>query len=315
VIAPARAAFAAQTFRVSAGSESAGGDIQLNEFAPNQVAINVGDTVMWSLDSTEFHDIVFLSGAPAPEFVQVAPDGVFVNPKAAFPMGGPSYDGTGYVGSGLLNTGQTFSLTFTKAGTFPYLCLIHAGMGGTVKVVDSGQVDTQAAIDARKMAQTTADLVAAIPSIFANVGELPTTGATVGVAAGIESGQADIQRFLPRKVTIHQGETVSWIWKTMFTPHTVTFLGGQPMPPVIVPLPQPDGPPRLMLGQMMLAPAGAAISWNGGTYLNSGFLQPRPGTPAPQFSATFASTGTFDYLCLLHAGMTGTVVVLKPDPD
>src|SRR5207302_2761504 len=98
--------------------------------------------------------------------------------------------------------------------------------------------------------------------------------------------------FVPRKVTIHEGETVSWIWKTEATPHTVTFLGGQPAPDVIVPQPQPNGPPRLMLGPKMLVPAGNALSWNGGTLLNSGFLQPMPGQPTPQFSATFATTGS-----------------------
>src|SRR5438105_15959670 len=143
-------ASASQTLNVSAGSESKGGDVQLNAFAPNQITVNVGDTVTWKLDSTEFHDVLFTSGAPAPNFVLPGPDGVFLNPVAAMPAGGATYDGTGVVGSGLLNKGQTYSLTFSKAGTFTYLCAIHAGMGGSVKVVDNGQgVDTQAAVDAR----------------------------------------------------------------------------------------------------------------------------------------------------------------------
>jgi plastocyanin len=52
-------AHASQTVTISAGAESQGGDIQLNEFAPVEVTINVGDTVTWNLDSTEFHDILF----------------------------------------------------------------------------------------------------------------------------------------------------------------------------------------------------------------------------------------------------------------
>src|SRR5205085_875578 len=103
--------------------------------------------------------VVFPGGGPVPDLVQPGPDGVFINPASAFPSGGPTYDGTGMVGSGLLNKGDTFSLAFSKAGSFAYVCTIHAGMGGVVTVVDSGQgADTQAAIDSRRSAQIDADL-------------------------------------------------------------------------------------------------------------------------------------------------------------
>jgi len=40
-----------------------------------------------------------------------------------------SFDGTGYVNSGFLMTpGDTFSVTFVRPGTYPYVCLIHATM-------------------------------------------------------------------------------------------------------------------------------------------------------------------------------------------
>jgi plastocyanin len=38
----------------------------VNAFAPNEITINVGDTVTWRLDSTEFHNILFTLGEPAP---------------------------------------------------------------------------------------------------------------------------------------------------------------------------------------------------------------------------------------------------------
>jgi plastocyanin len=302
---------AAQTFTLSAGVESIGGDVQLNEFAPNAVSVNVGDTVTWSLDSTEFHNVIFTSGAPAPDFVTGGPDGVFLNPVGAVPSGGPSYDGSGIVSSGLLNKGQKFSLTFTKAGTYAYLCSIHPGMTGSVRVLETGQTpDTQAAIDARKSAQVNADFAThAVPSIMANVGLLETPTAVAGVAAGIQDGPADVLRFVPRRVIIGEGDSLSWIWKTEDTPHTVTFLAGQPSPEIIIPQPQPSGPPRLQLSPAVLAPAGDAGDWDGGTYLHSGFLAPAPGQPTPAFTVHFSTAGTFDYLCLLHEGMVGTVVV------
>jgi plastocyanin len=306
-----RISSAAQTLTISAGAESAGGDVQLNTFAPNQITVNVGDTVTWSLDSTEFHNVLFTSGAAGPEFVVAGADGVFLNPAVAAPSGGPNYDGSGMAGSGLLVKGQQFSLTFTKAGSFAYVCSIHPGMGGTVNVVDNNQgVDTQASVDERRSDQINAGLAGSIPIIMANRGELATPTATVGVATGVQQGAVDSLRFFPARVTIHKGETVSWNWRTQETPHTVTFLAGNPAPEVIVPTPQASGPPRLALAPAVLMPAGDPLDWDGASLLHSGFRAPMPGQPAPEFGVTFSTPGTYDYLCLLHEGMVGTVVVL-----
>jgi plastocyanin len=106
---------------------------------------------------------------------------------------------------------------------------------------------------------------------------------------------------------------VTWIWKTQGTPHRLTFLGGGPAPDVVVPQPQPAGPPRLMLNPVVLAPAGDAAGWNGSGYLNSGFLQPMPGQPTPAFTVRFEAAGTYDYVCVLHDGMAGTIVVEPGD--
>ena len=302
---------AAQTVNISAGAESAGGDVQLLEFAPVNVTINVGDTVTWSLDSTEFHDVVFTGGDPPPDFVQPGPDGVFLNPLAAMPQGGQSYDGKGLAGSGLLTKGQTYSLTFTSPGTYTYYCAIQQGMAGSIQVQSSGQADSQSAIDARRTAQVNSDIAGkGVPTIMTNQGELPTEGTTAGVVAGAQSGPADVQRFFPTRAVIHPGDSLTWVWKTEETPHTVTFLSGQPAPDVAVPQPQPNGPPKLELNPMVLRPSGDPENWSGGTYLNSGFLQPMPGQPTPTFTVRFTAPGTYDYLCLLHDGMTGTVVVL-----
>jgi plastocyanin len=302
---------AAQTVKVSAGAEAPNGDIQLLEFAPVNIAINAGDTVTWSLDSTEFHDVVFTGGGKPPDFVEPGPDGVFINPLAALPQGGSTYDGGGLAGSGLLNKGETYSLTFPNPGTYTYYCAIHAGMVGSIQVGASGQAaDTQAAIDARRAAQINEDIATrGVPTIMTNLGELPTEGATVGVVAGAQVGQIDVQRFFPPRVVVHPGDAVTWIWKTQDTPHTVTFLNGQPAPEVVLPQPQANGPPRLQLNPTVLAPGGDPTDFGGGTFLNSGFLQPMPGQATPTFTVHFTAPGTYDYVCVLHEGMTGTVVV------
>jgi plastocyanin len=72
-------------------------------FAPAALTVKVGTTVTWTNDDTDAHT---------------------VTSQAA---GGP-------LQSQALATGQTFSYTFTKAGTYAYLCTIHPFMVATVTV-------------------------------------------------------------------------------------------------------------------------------------------------------------------------------------
>lgn len=57
-------------------------------------------------------------------------------PSALAPSGDPTNYTGGALSSGILEPGKTFTVTFKKAGTFPYICLLHDEMGmvGTVKV-------------------------------------------------------------------------------------------------------------------------------------------------------------------------------------
>jgi plastocyanin len=286
----------------------------LNVFAPAVTTINVGDTVTWRLDSTEFHTVTFLAGQPEPDFVQPGADGVFLNQAAVLPAGGTSYDGTTYTNSGLMMHGgpgpepPTYSLTFPKAGRYDYVCIVHPGMSGTVVVNGPGQTgaDTQTSADARARDEVNATLGKdAISVIMSNAGELPAEGVTAGLAMGAGTATVDVQRFFPPRVSIHAGDSLTWINKSQ-APHTVTFLGDQPPPPVVVVQPQPQGPPRFQLNPDMLLPAGNPNAYDGSGYLNSGFTEPGPnGT----FTVTFTQPGTYDYLCLLHENMVGTVVV------
>jgi plastocyanin len=75
---------------------------QSNKFAPNTLEIGVGETVTWVFGPIS-HDVQFsqLEGAPANI-------GISVN--------------------------SNVSRTFTTAGVFPYLCTLHSGMTGTIRV-------------------------------------------------------------------------------------------------------------------------------------------------------------------------------------
>jgi plastocyanin len=125
------------------------GQADVFRFLPSQINVGVGDTVNWTSNTGVPHTVSFLpSGAdfsliltePQPN----GPPNLVVNPQVLFPnKPSQTYDGTGYYNSGFITAdpqlatgGTTFSLTFTKPGTYQYLCQLHddQGMRGVVQV-------------------------------------------------------------------------------------------------------------------------------------------------------------------------------------
>lgn len=107
------------------------GYLELQRFIPDNVSISAGDTVQWTASAV--HTVTFLKPGQDPATLG--------DPFAVAPAKpSDSYDGTSLYNSGVLAAGPgaptTFQLTFPKAGTFPYLCLIHGSLGqtGTVTV-------------------------------------------------------------------------------------------------------------------------------------------------------------------------------------
>ncbi len=96
--------------------------------ADTNVTIPAGTALTWTnLSSNELHTVTFgIAGQPFPTMNPFSP-----------PQGGSTYDGSAIANSGILMPGQSYSLTFTKAGTYEYHCLLHddgANMIGTVIV-------------------------------------------------------------------------------------------------------------------------------------------------------------------------------------
>ncbi len=131
------------TYDLLAGNTQGRADVM--QFLPaGPTNITTGDSVRWSSITDTPHTVTFLSGAP---IIPLTIDGshpVAFNPGAVLPSGGNSYNGSGVVNSGLIDkTGQvpggsSFTLAFTKAGTYTYICLLHSdqGMAGTIVVSD-----------------------------------------------------------------------------------------------------------------------------------------------------------------------------------
>jgi amicyanin len=88
-----------------AGPAVASTSVDIKEFAfgPQSITVKVGATVTWTNDDQDPHTVT-------------------------------SQAGTGPLKSQTLNNGDTFKYTFTKAGTYDYLCTIHPFMTGTVVV-------------------------------------------------------------------------------------------------------------------------------------------------------------------------------------
>lgn len=309
---------------------------QIMRFYPDKLTVNEGDTVIWKLNSAEFHVVVF--PPPGQNFVPfVTPVGqeLVINPATISSVGGPTYDGTGLATSGLLDMAppgvMEYKLTLTKAGSYNYLCSVHSnqlpngqvvGMLGNVTVQAAGSAlaktpdqvsaDAQAAIAADQQAATAADAQAKQVNP-------PTSNAdgtmTYHVNAGYDAanGTYSYMRFSPSNFTVHVGDTVEWQQASTVTPHTVTLLsGGKDLDTVIV-TPQASGPPKFTLNPAILAPSGGA-SYAGAGLFNSGFMSgtqdPAPGPRS--YKLTFTKPGKYEYICSLHdgMGMNGFITVL-----
>ncbi|MDQ6940950.1 MAG: plastocyanin/azurin family copper-binding protein [Candidatus Eremiobacteraeota bacterium] len=110
---------------------------------------------------------------------------------------------------------------------------------------------------------------------------------TAGGSMNMEAMQA--LRFYPSTLTIDAGDTVTWKFPSG-EPHTVTLLGPRPA------LPPPNDPAAPV-------PAGGS-TYDGSAYTSSGFQ-----LLGKSYSVTFPTPGTYTFACLLHGGMTGTIVV------
>jgi plastocyanin len=133
-------------------------------FGPETVSVPVNSAVTWLVAGP--HTVAFGASEALRTFIAKSSDGsVHVNPESFAPAGGAGQpppdesapppdesapppppiviDGGSYDGTGLRNSGiilsfppqlYSYKVTFTKAGSYEYFCLIHPDMTGTVNV-------------------------------------------------------------------------------------------------------------------------------------------------------------------------------------
>ncbi|MGE3855856.1 MAG: plastocyanin/azurin family copper-binding protein [Dehalococcoidia bacterium] len=272
----------------------------VNLFGAEKVTVAKGATVQFKNPWFEPHTITF------PGDTKLPPPSDPNAPVPTNPGQTVAYDGKAYLNSGFVLKDKTFELSFPNNGTYPYFCIIHPGMQGTIEVVDAGNaaISQQADVDAASK-KTFDTALAALKQANATATAKPVQktanadgSTTWTVVVGGLVGPSDLQQFYAAKLDIKQGDTV--VWKSdVPTPHTATFLGGTalPVPPI------PENP-------KVMQPAPAAGGYNGTGYVNSGIIG--LGWPAgQQFSQKFTAAGSFPYICVLHVdqGMGGVINV------
>jgi plastocyanin len=309
----------------------------VNDFFPHGTTIHVGDTIKFA--PTGFHtvDIPAKGGKPLALFtpagttsgvLDAAGNPFWFNgqPQLGFtPALGPpgsfgkklTYNGAKRIESGLpfAEHPKAFTVKFTKAGSYTYYCNIHAGMKGTVRVVSKKHSIPSAKADKKRLAaQVAADLKTAK--------SLANTQVAAGNVSVGASGKGGVELFamLPATQTVPVGTTLKFsMSKLTFDDHTATFGPGDP-----------ENQPTSYLGQLEqhfqndpVAPSQAAYpseppgtvgslsqTLHGNGFWNSGVMDGSGATPLPNSNAvTFTAPGTYQFYCMIHPFMHGTVVV------
>jgi plastocyanin len=257
------------------------------------------------------------------------------------------FNGTSTVSTGAPLFGPVPVMTVkitAPLGTYRFICLVHPSMNGWLAVVANSKSATSASQAAAKSAaQAAADRRAGfLAESIANIARshLNADGTrTWLMAAGTSTpdGHVAIDEMLPKKLNIHKGDKVVWDSRAVNEIHTVTFptelhtdiafvceagTVDTPAFPAVLP---PTSPADFSCG-------GPPVEFeNGGgngrhhvtsptTVSDSGVIASDTalagfGVPLTAARETWkvsfvaASRTTYHYLCQVHAGMVGTIVV------
>ena len=281
-------------------------NIAVNMFIPQRAKVVVGANVAWTFNGPEPHTVTFVPAGqqiPAPSA-----------PGATEAKGSPGpFDGTTLVSSGILPQGTLtggFNLTFTKAGTYNYVCILHPAMRGSIEVVTTPNAESRQ--DIRKRGMSERDrwlsegrdakkkyLETAAKTVRNSDG---TTTHTIGMGTSTE--HAAVLAFQPVKADIKPGDKVIFL-NSDILPHSATFAGSTQLPQ------NPESPQA-----RNAAPGPSPQTLNATGFFNTGWLPPNapPGAGPPEAARSFTfvvpTAGTYGYVCILHgpSGQAGSIV-------
>lgn len=310
---------------------------------PHTVALGRAvDTALVRLQELAANDPTVLSKGPPPEYAvlprllpagpgdanQAAAQPCVVAGKATIPTTGAcllhelgTYDGSQQLAtSGWLGDRQSWSVRFaesTPPGTYRFLCQVHGpDMSGSVQVVDNGtEVKDPDAVLAEGKAAREASLQRVQPGfslLRSGTSEHPLAG-----SGDPSAGDAFITAFGPRGLTVPVGGSLSW---TVIGTHSIAFKA----PPDAIGLRRDADDGTAHISAAATVPAGGpgagpamqqpppiidGGSWDGSGFRSSGIIFGPPPPHPSQFRLRFTRAGTYDLVCTVHVGMTGTVTV------
>ena len=248
--------------------------------------------------------------------------GAVIPTKTACPtQSAPEFDGTQQLDtSGWFGADQDFSVTFGKTtppGNYRFMCQLHGPeMTGQVTVVPpDSTVKDPAAVEAEGLAARD-DLLTKLKPGFGSLATATASHAFAG--GGVPSVEnALITQFGPKDLTIPVGGSVTW---TVLGPHDVAFNA----PADAQSLRLPGAGKEVHLSQKAVLPAGGpgadpaaekqppvidGRTWNGVGFRSSGLIFGDPPPHTTAFKLTFSKAGTYQFQCLVHEDMKGTVTV------
>ena len=307
-----------------------------NAFFPSSIAVRVGDSVRFV--PRGFHNVHFLgsAGKPSAPFIATGQTIAGINDELGVPFWfngqaelganpqifGPGgslgktvvTNGTKEINSGapLADRPKPMVVRFTKAGLFRYVCDIHPGMKGSVRVVPKSRRVASAAADARRVRRQAANAIA-VAKTFEDV-KAPANTVNLGLGG---RGGVSLFAFSPSKLTVPVGTSVTFRMDSDdYETHTATAGPGNPdkepasfLGKLAASLESPAADQRALYpSDQPPAPAALTPALHGNGFWNSGSLDAVAATPLPrQNQVRFAAAGTYTFYCLIHPFMRATI--------
>ena len=325
LLAPAAAQAATKT--VSAGPPVAKAkamppDSTGNAFYPRSIAVNAGGKVAFKIGG--LHNVIFAPKAkPAGPFHTPDParpvagvkdpagadlwfngrPGWFIEPSHVIASGDKVVDGKSLDVSGVFQ-GQgappDYVVKFPKTGTYRYLCSIHPGMKGTVKVLPRRAKAPSKAKDAKAVAKQVGATVKTARKLAADV---PAGNV---VRAGNDRGEVAFFSFFPAARQVPVGTAVRFeMSKDSTELHNVVFGPEAFLAETAAKFISP-GAQGIAYDPLSVYPSDqGALSYDGANhgngFLNTGMIDADARTSFPSAATvTFTKAGSYAFICTVH---------------